>query len=627
MTRAQCITDSRPFTAGQPAPLNLTYISETALPKGTMIRLSLESRRVPFGFFASDKAHIVLENAKINQDKSSSETDLIFKLGAAVSEGEPITFHIAEVTPPKFSQRRYPILIYVDPKGKGLFKDIEPDAFYIDVKGGPLAQISVRTHAIVVARNERFDIFVRYEDQFGNVTALAPEDTRIQISHHNPRKDSLSWQLFVAENGVTPIYQLYFSEIGNYAYELTIVGKGVTFKSDPIRCIPTVPFHYYAGLLSGDPEKPSAKSSAESIFRYFRDELCYHFYGLAPFESQLSSSLEDVEPIIFENWKQVEAAVAAHNEDGRFSSLLSFYWLGEPETEGMRLIVYGKDHKPLLSQSDGKYNTLKKLYKHHTKGDLLSIPVLSGTKPFSCHFEDWNPDFERVIEIYNSFGSMEGASWDNSRAPQTKSKDFKDDKGSVITALNRGCRFGFVAGGHISRGACLSIESKVAHQSPGLTIILAAEETRQSFFEALIARRVYATTGARIIIDFKIADEPMGSELSVTAKPGFKYIRPITGYVLAPSPIAEIAIIRNGVPFKTFDPKSDSFEIGVDDEEFYSPLLLHAEGSDQSFLYYYIRVKLADGHMAWSSPIWIDYPTDKEKSDSKGNRPKKGKVL
>ncbi|MFI5334016.1 MAG: hypothetical protein ACHQT8_02475, partial [Chlamydiales bacterium] len=26
------------------------------------------------------------------------------------------------------------------------------------------------------------------------------------------------------------------------------------------------------------------------------------------------------------------------------------------------------------------------------------------------------------------------------------------------------------------------------------------------------------------------------------------------------------------------------------------------------FVYYYLRVIQADSHMAWSSPIWIDYP-------------------
>lgn len=623
MTRAQCITDSKPFIAGVPSPLNLTYISETALPKGTMIKICLESRRIPFGFSATGKAQLVLADSRVSAEKTSSDTELFFKLPKGVEEAEPITIQIAEVTPPIYTQRRYPVLIFVDPKGKNSFKEIDPEAFFIDVKGGPLAKISIRTHAIVVARNERFDIFVRYEDQFGNLTSVAPDDTRIQIAHHNPRKDTLSWQLFVSETGVTPIYQLYFSEIGNYSYELTIVGTNKTFKSDPIKCLPAPPYHYYAGLLSGDPAKPGAKLTVESIFRYFRDELCHHFYALSPFESQLSSNLEDVEPIVFESWKQIEASTAAHNEDTRFSAFLSFYWQGQPKSEGTRLILYSKDHKPLLSQSDGKYNTLKKLYKSHTKGDFISIPTLSAIPSFSSHFDEWDPDFERVAEIYSSYGSMEGASWDMSRAPQGKSKELKDEKGTLISALDRGCRFGFVSGGNIVRGSFLTLDSKITHQSPGLTIILAAEETRQSFFEAIFARRVYATTGPRIILEFKIADEPMGSELNVTQKPGLKYLRPILGYVLAPSAIEEVALVRNGQPFKTFKPEGDSFDLEFEDEDNYRSLLLSGS-NEMQFIYYYLRVKLKDGHLAWSSPIWIDYPAEKEKPEAKA-RPKKGK--
>jgi hypothetical protein len=47
----------------------------------------------------------------------------------------------------------------------------------------------------------------------------------------------------------------------------------------------------------------------------------------------------------------------------------------------------------------------------------------------------------------------------------------------------------------------------------GLVAIQAANLTRESVFASLYNRRVYATTGARILLDFVINGHPMGSEL------------------------------------------------------------------------------------------------------------------
>src|SRR5207247_269967 len=48
----------------------------------------------------------------------------------------------------------------------------------------------------------------------------------------------------------------------------------------------------------------------------------------------------------------------------------------------------------------------------------------------------------------------------------------------------------------------------------GLTAVWAPELTREALFEALHARRTYATTTARILVDFRVNDAPMGSEIA-----------------------------------------------------------------------------------------------------------------
>ncbi len=38
-----------------------------------------------------------------------------------------------------------------------------------------------------------------------------------------------------------------------------------------------------------------------------------------------------------------------------------------------------------------------------------------------------------------------------------------------------------------------------------------------------------------------------------------------------------------------------------------SKVVIDAKDKKAPFAYYYIRVTQADGHIAWSSPIWVDY--------------------
>jgi hypothetical protein len=135
---------------------------------------------------------------------------------------------------------------------------------------------------------------------------------------------------------------------------------------------------------------------------------------------------------------------------------------------------------------------------------------------------------------------------------------------------------------------------------------MAPEHTREALFTALYNRSCYATTGERIILGFSIAGIPMGSELSTKVKPGLVYNRHLTGYVAGTSLIKEIEVIRNGKLIHTLYPNEFSLEFSFDDSEMITQTALRGAGEAPDFVYYYLRVLQEDGHMAWSSPIWID---------------------
>ena len=69
---------------------------------------------------------------------------------------------------------------------------------------------------------------------------------------------------------------------------------------------------------------------------------------------------------------------------------------------------------------------------------------------------------------------------------------------------------------------------------------MAAELTRDALFDAMRARRTYATTGERIILQTSVNGTDMGSRGRYSAN------RSVVGKVIATAPIAEIAIVKNG---------------------------------------------------------------------------------
>ena len=98
----------------------------------------------------------------------------------------------------------------------------------------------------------------------------------------------------------------------------------------------------------------------------------------------------------------------------------------------------------------------------------------------------------------------------------------------------------------------------------------------------------------------------MGSILSTSTKPGLNHNRYITGFVVGTGPLKSVEIIRNGKVFYKNEKLTNDFEFTMDDFEPLSDISYDLKDSSDKFSYYYLRVVQNDGHIAWSSPIWID---------------------
>lgn len=633
MRRSICYTEPPTALAGEYNTWKFIYTSSISLPKGTRLKFDSLSKgrdidwELPSTNYkkGSNVIYAQLENGKVVPAKEIELADSLvpnyeFILPSELEAGS--TFVIIMGAYPSDddvnedngnraqcnSQRRRTFLLSIDPAGKGNYGD--PEVFSLDIKGNILKNIRILTPSFV-ARNKRFDVIVRFEDEFGNLTNNAPADTLIELSHEHLR-ENLNWKLFVPETGFISLPNLYFNEPGIYTIKLFNRGTKEYFRSPPIKCFQDNNKHLFWGLLHGESERIDSTENIESCLRHMRDEKALNFFTTSPFENQEETSNE--------TWKLIVQNAQEFDESDRFVTYLGFQWQGIEKEEGVRHFIYTKDHKSIFRKKDPKYSSLKKIYKSFSPKELISIPTFTMGEGFEFDFSEFNPEFERVVEIYNAWGSSECTKKEGNHRPiqiDGKVGVHESREGSVQNALLANCRFGFVGGGLDDRGIYSDFfEGDQVQYSPGATGIIAPEHTRSSLAEALYNRHCYATTGERIILGIEITGAQMGSEISSATKPGLLINRHISGYVAGTCPLKSVEIIRNGKVIKTFSSKDYFLEFTFDDLTPLSKVAIDNKDKKPPFVYYYLRVIQEDGHMAWSSPIWVDLlpplPVNKE---------------
>lgn len=623
MRRSICLCEPSLVEAGEVGTWKFIYTPTAALPKNTRLKFDLgtHGRGIDWQQPSADPdaeenaIYILLPNGKVLHGTEVEHADSVtpqyeFKLPIDIPAGKNVVIVLG--SPPKAakkkqptgnmaqanSQRRRPFYLFVDPTGKGRYD--ESEMFSLDVRGGKLHVIKILTPSFVT-RNKRFDAYVRFEDQFGNLTNNAGDDTLIELTHEHLR-ENLKWRLFIPETGFIALPNIYFNEPGVYTIRLFNTKTKQTFCSSPIKCFPEGESKLFWGLFHGESERFDSTDSIESCLRHMRDDRAMGFFGVSPYES--------IEETPTDTWKLISQNVTEFNEDERFNAFLGFQFAGVPGEEGLRLIVYGKDNKPILRKKDAKYSSLKKIYKASAPKELISIPCFTAGKGLHFDFSKHDPDFERVVEIYNAWGSSECSAKEGNPLPITcKGKRGAQEfaEGTVQSALQHNVRVGFVAGGLDDRGVYSHFFEGDQEQYPaGLTAIIAKEQSRAAMIEALYQRSCYATTGERIIVNFSVAGKPMGSEMSTADKPGLAVNRHITGIAAGTTKLRSVEIIRNGKVIETLKPNDYHIEFTFDDLTPLNKVTINNKDKKPPFVYYYIRVIQEDGHMAWSSPVWID---------------------
>jgi hypothetical protein len=130
----------------------------------------------------------------------------------------------------------------------------------------------------------------------------------------------------------------------------------------------------------------------------------------------------------------------------------------------------------------------------------------------------------------------------------------------------------------------------------GWIAVLADSQDRHAVFDALRARRCYALTGPRIIVDMSLEGHPTGSEIDVERLPS----SPQLHLDLATEAMLDrVDIYRNGWRVNTIVLSGRRQQLTWTDPE-------PQPNCDVS---YFAKITRVDQECTWTSPIWINAST------------------
>lgn len=351
--------------------------------------------------------------------------------------------------------------------------------------------------------------------------------------------------------------------------------------SNPLFVLEKSPeFNLYWGDLQGHSNWSDGSASPRQFHEYARDVAGLQVVALTDHDHHGLLPLDEAPHL----WEDLKTIAAEFNEPGRFVAFPAYEWTSWKY--GHKHVLFLKDDAPLLSNVDPRYDTPRRLWDGLKGREALTISHHTGWGEAPTDWNFYDPLFETVVEIYSVHGSSEYFN-----CPECV---HRPARGSFVQdALSRGHLLGIVGSGDTHNGHPGIDGPPVI--TGGIAGIYARNLSREGIFEALRARRVYGTSGSRIILDFRVNGAMMGSVLKLSSPDD---PREITVEVVGHKAIERIEVLKNNTAVFVKEGGGLASTLTLRDPE-------PAKKGD----FYYVRVTQADDdkEKAWSSPIWIDW--------------------
>ncbi len=367
---------------------------------------------------------------------------------------------------------------------------------------------------------------------------------------------------------------------GLWRVEVRSLDLGLQARANPTVVREDAELKIFWGDIHGHTRLSDGLGTPESYYAFARDEACLDFAAIADHSQYMGD----------EDWQWIIEATRRFNEPGRFVTLLGYeYSLNAPKPHyGDKCIYYPGDAGPLLRATDILRTEYADMAEHAQEWKRHGAMMIVHQHAMgTCSFYD--PELVRLAEVYSVWGASESPEAARELLP-ARVRDYSGHW--VADALAKGWILGFVAGSddHAGRPGNTSWLRRSSAWPGGLAAVWAPELTREAIWQALWNRRCYATTGARIFLDFHVLGRPMGS---VIEEPHEGPV-PVRIQVAGTAPVERVQIVRDGQLVHEWRGRAEDVAIEFEDRP-----------PEAGLHWWYARVFQADGEMAWPSPVWL----------------------
>ncbi len=395
---------------------------------------------------------------------------------------------------PTFAVADAEFLFLINPEGRDQWLQLPPVPAIAIVAGEP-------ARAVIVAPSEGMPgedllVTVRVEDAWGNPLRTGPEPELTALSGESQSQSTLR----PANGQPAWHFDVSFAAPGTQLLQVSLPGTEIQAVSNPIRIDTRYPRHrlFWGDVHAGQGELGCGIGSIPHHFNFLR-----HVAGL-----QFGTHQANDHHITLDMWQLMRQQSLAANDDGTFVAWLGCEWSAYTPAGGDRNVIY-HDDEPRLRRS-GRFFTedvadpepdleTATEFLAAMKHENVLINMHAGGRPTNLDFHE--PKIERLAEIHSTHGTSE---W------------------FFLDALARGYRVGVTAGsdGVVGRpGADHPGSRLIRNVRSGITAVYAEELTQASLYEALQARRTYATTGERMLLHVTVDGQHMGSEHDTAGEP------------------------------------------------------------------------------------------------------------
>lgn len=383
---------------------------------------------------------------------------------------------------------------------------LTPREALLPVYGGRTAGVHAFVPSIA-ATGETFTVSIRAEDKFRNLATGGAPAWTLTVNGQPFRKIAASKQ------PITVLKDVRFDKPGVYRLAIVSDDGRIEGKSDPVLVEDKPAERIYWGETHGHCGFSEGMGKVDDYFTFARDEARLDFTTLSEHDIWLDAR----------EWEDMRDATRRFNKPGEFITYMGYEWTVVSAFGGHHNVIFRNIEgvQPVTSQRHpalpALYAGIRKAYK---PTDVMVIPHAHMTGDSSQN----DPELEPLVEIVSEHGTFE---WLGRRY------------------LASGFQLGFVGAGddHIGHpGYKPRPLGRYYFDGPGgLAAVYAPARQRDALFDAMKARRTYATNSARMILKTAVNGRHMGDIVPSADT------RTVEGVVHGTGPIESITLVKNGV--------------------------------------------------------------------------------